>query len=53
MVPTIWDQDLADAKVFFNTIMYRVQIEKLLGNRGTSIKATEKFIMQVQDRNQE
>jgi hypothetical protein len=53
MVRTIWDHDSADAKVFFNTIMYCAQIEKPLGNRGPSIKVTEKLIMQVQDRNRE
>ena len=53
MVRTIWDQDSADAKVFFNTIMYCVRIEKPLENGGLSIKTTEKLIVQVQDRNQE
>jgi hypothetical protein len=53
MVRTIWDHDSADAKVFFNTIMYCAQIEKPHGNRGPSIKVTEKLIMQVQDRNRE
>ncbi len=38
MVRTIWGQDSVDAKVFFNTIMYCVHIEKPLGNRGPSIK---------------
>jgi hypothetical protein len=50
MVHTLWDHDLADAKVFFNAIMYCVQIEKPLENHGPSIKAMEKLIMQVQDR---
>jgi hypothetical protein len=38
MVHTIWDQDLADAEVFFNAIIYCIWMEKFSKNGTLSIK---------------
>ncbi len=50
---TIEGQHSADAEVFFNAIMYCVQMEKFNENGNLSIKGEGELPIQYQDRIQE